>query len=196
MNWEEAIKFYDIPKRYHQAKLETATLLPKEAIDLGIRWLRAPVKPSLFLQGNAGSGKTYFLISLLRHLVDSKGPYVCYQKSEKMDRELLDVSMGRLFNPYGYQVHESQLIDRFTQADILFVDDIGTEGDNDRTRKQYYTIIDERVSNQMPTVYTSNLTLEQIGKTLGDRIASRIGCSYIFEFPAVDLRRKIELPMI
>lgn len=104
--------------------------------------------------------------------------------------------MGRLTNNQGYIIHEKDLLRRYSECSFFFLDDLGTEKDSDHIRQQYFNIIDERVGNELPTVYTSNLDLGQIDKVLGERIASRLQITYQIEFPQQDLRRKVELPSI
>ena len=86
-------------------------------------------------------------------------------------------------------------MEKYCEVPVLFIDDLGTEKDSDRVRQQYGKIIDERVGNELPTVYTSNLDLDHIGKTLGDRIASRLQVSYQIKFPDRDLRKITDLPL-
>jgi DNA replication protein DnaC len=40
--------------------------------------------------------------------------------------------------------------------------------------KSFYLIINQRYGNEMPTIITSNLTLDQVAGNYGDRLASRI----------------------
>lgn len=196
MNWNDAIKFYNIQKDYIDASFKNAHLLPEGIKDLGKRWLKAPIKPSFYLQGSTGSGKTYFMNVLLRNLIEKNYSNIIYKKSKWIDDELLEASMGKLLNSKGYQTTEKELIAHFSECEFLFIDDFGMEKDTDRVRQQYYTIIDERVSNQLPTIYSSNLSLKDIGKTLGDRISSRLHRSYVIEFPPIDHRKTMDLPSI
>lgn len=193
MNWIDAIRDYKIPKRYHNASLKEKNLLPEGVVDLGLRWVKAKCKPSLYLFGNAGCGKTFFSIALLRHLIEEGYTSIIFIKSDELDSKLLDASLGNLFNDQGYKVYEKDVIIKHSEIPILFIDDIGTEKDTDRVRQQYGKIIDHRVNEELPTVYTSNLDLDQIGKTLGDRIASRLQISYQARFKDEDLRKKVDL---
>jgi len=193
MSWEEAIKDYKIPREYHCVSLKGKSMLDDKIINLGIRWLNASQKPSLYMFGNPGCGKTYFATALLRHLIEAGHREIIFLKSDQIEKNLLDASLGHFFNDQGYKIYEKDLIDKYSETPILFIDDLGTERDTDRVRQQYGVIIDRRVSDQLPSVYTSNLNLEKIGKTLGDRIASRLQISYQLQFKDQDLRKKVEL---
>jgi DNA replication protein DnaC len=195
MNWQEAIHSFGIHKIYHEAGLNNASLLPIEIVEMGKKWNKAEKKPSLFLYGNAGCGKTYLAICLFRNLILNNLTCI-FVKSEKLDNELLQASLGKLSNAKGYPISEWDLFQKYGQVPYLFIDDLGSEGDSDRVRRQYYTIIDERVGNELPTIYTSNLSVEMIAKSLGERIASRLQVSYQIKFPSIDHRKTIGLPCL
>jgi DNA replication protein DnaC len=99
-------------------------------------------------------------------------------------------------NEKGFPVSSKKLTERYSEIPILFLDDLGSERESDRIRMQYFSIIDSRVSNELPTVYTSNLDLDQIQKVLGERIASRLKISYQVRFQDKDLRNNVELPRL
>ncbi|WP_324658910.1 ATP-binding protein [Bacillus cereus] len=61
------------------------------------------------------------------------------------------------------------------KAEMLVLDDIGIRQKiTDAFENELTEIIDARDSKMLMTIYTSNLPLEKLGDTLGDRIASRI----------------------
>lgn len=196
MNWDDAIKDFRIQKRYQNASLLGETLLPEGIVNFGIKWLKSKEKGPLYLHGIPGCGKTHFMTAIFRHMVDHTDFEMIYIKSDQMDRELLQASTGKLMNSVGYSVSEHQLIEKYAQIPILFIDDLGAEKDSERVKQQYLSILDERYGNELITVSTSNLDLEKLGKTLGERLASRLKTSYIVQFPDQDLRCKVELPKL
>ena len=65
---------------------------------------------------------------------------------------------------------------------LLIIDDIGAERVTDWVRERMVSIINTRVSNNLTTIYTSNLSPEELRGELGDRIASRVlGSSQVVE---------------
>lgn len=195
MQWQEACERFRISSRYRQATFENNNITMPDALDLGRRWLKAPVKPSLYIYGEPGSGKTYFMVALFRHYVEL-GKHAIFIKSEDMDRELLQASLGKLTNTMGYSVSEVELLERYSEVACLFIDDFGTERDNDRIKQQYGTIIDRRVGDELPTILTSNLSIEALQPWLGSRICSRLQVGYQLEFPPIDLRKTMKKPLI
>ncbi len=74
---------------------------------------------------------------------------------------------------------------------LLIIDDIGAEKPTDWVTERLLSIINTRVNNQLSTIYTSNLSIEQLKNTLGVRVASRIlGTVEEIELFGVDRRRK------
>jgi DNA replication protein DnaC len=79
------------------------------------------------------------------------------------------------------------------QVDMVFFDDIGTESPTKWVREQLYIIINHRYAEGLCSIFTSNMSLAQIGheEVLGDRIASRLdGSCDVIEFKGNDRRRE------
>lgn len=181
--WRSAIERSGIQSLYHRASLENCPLLPTGIVELGKRWIKAPKKPSLYLFGNTGSGKTYFAYALYRALVEMKHPWMIFVKSFDLDEELLAaIAEGQ----------EKSRLMKYFEVPILFIDDLGVERPSDRMIRQYYSIIDRRVGDGLMTVITSNVPKEEL--PLGDRTISRLGHFYAIEFPKKDNRNNLELP--
>ena len=185
MNWNDAIKIMNIPIIYHECNLNNCKLLPEGIVDLGKRWVKNP-NSNLYLHGNTGSGKTHFSISLYRNMVEKGfGSIIIYIKSEDLDNELLNSILDG---------QEMTKLKKYSEIDLLFIDDLGVEKPTDRSERQYYSIIDKRTANNLPTVITSNVNRENL--KFGDRTKSRLEYFYDVHFPDVDLRKKIKLPPI
>ena len=60
------------------------------------------------------------------------------------------------------------------RCNLLIVDDIGAEKPSEWVRERLLSFINTRVSNELTTIYTSNLSLERLREKMGDRIVSRI----------------------
>lgn len=193
MNWPEAIKRFDIQRVYEDASLREPCLLKGEIVQDGLEWLANKNRPSLYLHGIPGCGKTFFMTALFRHLVEAGARDILYIKSDALCDKLQEAALGNLLNNKGYRVFEKDIIDKYSDVSILFLDDIGSERDTDRVRQKYGSIIDARVGNQLLTVYTSNLNIEQMALTLGERIASRLQVGIQMKFPEIDFRGSISL---
>ena len=73
---------------------------------------------------------------------------------------------------------EAEIIKRYSQADVLIMDDLGAEhirtGNEEWTADRLYQIIGYRHAEELPTLFTSNLDIAQTGKRIGERITWRI----------------------
>lgn len=192
MKWSDAVELFGIPRMYQRVSLAYSDFIPNGIVDLGRKWVNMHPKPSIIISGCVGCGKTHFVTSMLRELIDKGWEGVQYKKSDELDKQLLDACMGNLFNAKGFQIFERDLLDRYSECPILFIDDLGCEKNTDRLIQQYYTIIDRRTTAFLPTVITTNLKLEDIAITLGERIASRLQLSKTIKFPKEDLRPKVK----
>lgn len=76
---------------------------------------------------------------------------------------------------------ESDVLDRLTVVDFLFIDDLGAErvsanGEETWVQEYIFNILNDRLSNRMPTIFTSNYGLKELRdeKGLQPRICDRI----------------------
>ncbi len=185
MKWEEAIKLFKIHESFHDASLDKAIYLEPDIIDKGKRWLALDKKPSLYIYGIPGCGKSYFTHCLFKGLIDAGHNWVQFVRSEALDEEFLHATYNRC---------EKNVMDKYCEVPYLFIDDLGTErADAERVIKQYYGLIDTRTGNRLPTIFTSNVEIKDL--KLGERIPSRLALSIPIPFPPVDLRPIIQAKM-
>lgn len=181
--WKSTIERNEIENIYHRASLNNCPFLPDGIVQLGKKWVKSYEKPSLYLFGNTGSGKTYFAYALYSALVMMKFPWVIFVKSFNLDEELLAGIEER---------QEKSILMKYCEVPILFIDDLGVERPSDRIIRQYYSIIDRRTGNGLTTVITSNVKIEDL--PLGSRTISRLGHFYGIQFPNKDIRNNLQLP--
>ena len=78
---------------------------------------------------------------------------------------------------FGKVGEMDELKDKVLNADILLLDDIGTENLTDWASSVMFEIINDRYINERITLYTSNLNPEELEKRIGrngEKIISRI----------------------
>ena len=92
---------------------------------------------------------------------------------------------------------ERSVIARYVTADLVIIDDLGAELMTQTTMKALRAIVSGREANGRVTVFTSNLTREQLAQriadgtddVMADRMASRIkGMTRMFCFDGPDRR--------
>lgn len=122
----------------------------------------------IFLTGPNGTGKTHLAVSILRETLLR---YTDSCRFIKIPPLLFEVKQAFKSNFYD---SEDLLIKRFLNYDLLILDEIGVEKVTPWALQTLYLIIDGRSSHLKKTIFTSNLTLQDIEDNLDARFASRI----------------------
>lgn len=177
---------HQVPKLFQDASLETCDRQPSSLIEFGRQWAYEP--KSLFLCGNKGTGKTRYAFSLIREMFRVRKGLVDinlwprYFTSPNLDGRLLRASKSDEGDSYEVQ--------NIAEFGLLMIDDIGRETRSDRLRRQYFEILNFRYCQKLPTILTSNLSLDQIGEVIDPAIASRIQEWTIIKFTGSDIRNQ------
>jgi len=121
-------------------------------------------KLNINIIGGAGSGKTFLLECVANEMLN-KNMAICYKTAFELNE------LARL-----YHIGKSFSFEDCLNADILFIDDLGTEPILKNVTKEYlYNLINVRQINNKPTFITTNLSLDDILARYDDRIFSRLG---------------------
>lgn len=140
---------------------------------------------SVFITGSCGTGKTHLAAALIKDYY-ARGvkeiEYDSYVQNENIITEKLSTFGFVNFQELVIGVKssfrkESISMDNIINAHlkgIRLFDDIGTNKPTDVTVETLYMILNKRYENELKTIYTSNLSVQEIAKTYGDRIASRL----------------------
>ena len=146
---EENAKAEAEQKRRERLERSGVPLIYQEA---KLALCEAPVKSykdgSLLLQGKPGRGKTYSACAILMDRID-KHP-VRFVTMEKLLRECKACFNG--------QDTEANVIGRYTGTRLLCLDDIGKERLTEWSLPIFFSIINERLENDRPTIITTNYT--------------------------------------
>ncbi|MGX9134019.1 ATP-binding protein [Rummeliibacillus sp. JY-2-4R] len=104
-----------------------------------------------------GSGKTRLAISIANDLVHQLGINVTVVKAVNMSKEV------RKTYKQDSNMNDLEVIAAFQKADVLVIDDLAAEKPSEFVEELLYTIFDYRVEQKLPTIITSNLTIEEFG---------------------------------
>jgi DNA replication protein DnaC len=117
--------------------------------------------------GKTGTGKTHLAIGIGKHIIQT-GCSVIYTTTQRALREVKD-TWG-----VGATCSHSKAIAKFTDPDLLIMDEVGVQFGTDAERIILFDILGERYDNVRPTILISNLPKQDVGQFLGDRIVDRM----------------------
>lgn len=117
--------------------------------------------------GSVGAGKTTLLLAVANGLIDRQIP-VIFVNTPDLIGELYDAQFGRDNESLNSKIH------KLGTVEVAIFDDVGTERITDWVQTQYYRIINSRYNNRLPTLFTSNLSFDDLSDKIGDRAASRL----------------------
>ena len=173
----ERIEFYlrrrGVPRRFLHARIS----------DFPQSW--GKFKESMegvFLTGSRGVGKTHLAVAMMREAMLAAGPVKHFDTYRiELQKLPLFVSVPELLleirDTYnGHEILEKEIIDKYSWVDVLVLDDLGVEKQkpSEWALRTLYIIIDRRYRENLRTIITSNLGIDEVEERLDDRIASRI----------------------
>lgn len=124
-------------------------------------------KNNIVIAGKTGVGKTH-LASCLANEFMKKGRNVCFVSAFDFNDSLMKFHTS-------FDKEKGAWIEPFIGADILFIDDLGTEPMLKNVTKNYlYLVISERERFNRPIVITTNLMLNELNERYDERICSRL----------------------
>lgn len=124
---------------------------------------------NLYLYGTTGVGKTFLAHCIAKDLLD-KGYSVMYFTAPELFDSLADSAFGR--------DRTEDRRKRIESADLVIIDDLGTEMVNSFTLSELFRLIDGRILRNRSTVISSNLGPQNLKNTYSERIFSRILSHY------------------
>ncbi|MEU0236812.1 hypothetical protein ABZ234_03910 [Nocardiopsis sp. NPDC006198] len=121
--------------------------------------------PSVFLKGQTGVGKTYQAFGALRRLS------IIGVGCAPVAASITDIYAKMRPRP---GVDSEAVFERYANAPLAFIDDLGAAKTSEWVEEVNYRLINFRYEHQLPTIVTTNVLPDDLGRKLGDRVASRI----------------------
>lgn len=139
---------------------------------------------------NTGTGKTswackimgyYFRKIAFRSGLENEGLYIYLPTFLEDLRSYYD-------NPTPEFDEELEMVKK---CKLLIMDDLGAEKPSEWVAERLLSFINTRVSNGLSTIYTSNISIDELGAKMGKRIRSRIvGSVSVINLTGKDRREK------
>ena len=135
------------------------------------------------LIGGTGLGKTHLSTSVAKVLIE-RGFDVLYVTATGL---ISDFEAKR----FGNGATPKHDLDRYMDAELLIIDDLGTEIVNQFTLSCVYDVINERINRRRSTIINTNLSKKDLETRYNERISSRLFGEYIpFRFFGRDIRQQ------
>lgn len=155
LRWEASV-----PKRYREADLDLVVGAPR---DLAVEWLATGADRNVLLLGPVGTGKTFAACAMARQVT----------RQQRTVEFWPVVELFEAMRPGREQVAGDAMAAAIG-ADVLILDDLGTERPSDWTFQQLYLIVNRRWLEQRPTLVTSNLAPDVLEEAVGSQTWSRL----------------------
>ena len=140
---------------------------------------------NLMFTGNAGLGKTHAALAVAGAALD-KGYDVIYISSPDFFSRVETLHFGS--DPAG---EKDALLETVSGADLLILDDLGTEFNSSFVISTLYSLLNDRLGRRRPTILTTNITDGALlEKLYTEKVASRISAFVPYRFLGDDIRLK------
>ena len=138
---------------------------------------------NLLFSGDTGLGKTFLSACIARTVAD-RGYSVVYE------------SAGHLFSnleraKFSGDEQAREDVKKYTECDLLIVDDLGTEMPGQFTTAALYSLVNDRILAGKAMIVSTNLTVDDLSRRYSPQIASRLRGNFTrVAFLGDDIRMK------
>lgn len=122
----------------------------------------------LFL-GSCGTGKTHLACAIMIELL--KEYAFSYPRYYKASEIFLAV---RSTYQAGASTNEEETLKFFSSIQLLVIDEVGVQKGSEAEKRILFSILDNRVTSNKPTILMSNLGPKALAELLGDRLYDRV----------------------
>ena len=120
-------------------------------------------KPLLIFMGTAGLGKSFTMSCIAKEMAKTR-------------ETVLFISAFSLFHVF----HQSRLgseipLDPIFEADVLLIDDLGTEPMTANVTQEYlFRLLEHRIRKNLPTIFSTNMNSTQLKDRYTEKVTSRL----------------------
>ena len=118
----------------------------------------------LIIMGPYGTGKTHLAAAIGNYRLQAGEPVLFQVVPDLLDH------LRSAYAP-GSETGYDEMFDSVRQAPLLILDDLGTQLSSQWAQEKLYQLFNHRYTFQLPTVFTTNNSLEEINPRLASRMA-------------------------
>ena len=138
---------------------------------------------SILMLGKTGLGKTHLSLAIANEVL-GRGYSVVYDS-------IINILSNIEKEKFSYS-HSTETLDLIMDAQLLILDDLGTEYESKFYNSTIYNIINTRLNRNKPTIISTNMAFRQIAERYDERVVSRLTSMYTcLEFKGSDVRVQI-----
>src|SRR5438876_10510681 len=165
----------NIPRRYltcrlrnfndRAAVLKTAKTRVEQFVN---EWMPQLGVKGLVLMGGCGTGKTHLAVAALQEIIQSDKPgKLLFSNFQDLIQEI-----QASFDPES-PVDKSEILRPLLEADLLVLDELGSQKPSNFVHDILYYVINTRYNNVRTTIFTTNYA-DDLTDRIGDRLCSRL----------------------
>ena len=113
-------------------------------------------KNGIIFEGESGTGKTHISMAICNELLKENIPIIFGTLTELVEK------YAKFYNNHT----DSELTKLYTKVDLLVIDNLGVEPMNDWLLAKLFTIINERILNELPYIITTNYDRDKLKQRL------------------------------
>lgn len=173
----ERIKETRMPLEYQTKDFSTFfqdTESQREAFNMAERFVNGWEKAKaggygLLFLGGCGTGKTHLACAIMLELMERYlFVYPRYYKVSEI------FSAVRSTYQTGVITNEEEMLKFFSSIQLLVIDEVGIQKGSEAEKRILFSILDNRVTSNKPTILMSNLGPKALAELLGDRLYDRV----------------------
>ena len=172
-------------KYYSTEKDKKFGYSPREYMEASVDFLKSYSEKfnknsgSFFFTGGTGLGKTHLSLAVMNKVTE-KGYSVFYGSADNIIKQMEKERFGR---------SNGDIEEEIENADLLIIDDLGTEFRTAFSETAVYQIINNAILNGKPMIISSNLSITELEERYGQRVVSRLNSFEVINFIGTDIRQ-------
>jgi DNA replication protein DnaC len=172
-------------KYYSTEKDKNFGYSPREYMEASVDFLKSYSENfnknsgSFFFTGGTGLGKTHLSLAVMNKVTE-KGYSVFYGSADNIIKQMEKERFGR---------SNGDIEEEIENADLLIIDDLGTEFRTAFSETAVYQLINNAILNSKPMIISSNLSITELEERYGQRVVSRLNSYEVINFIGTDIRQ-------